>query len=270
MKFGLCFLFLWITEVANAGGDNLPMGSRSAGMAHASVALYDIWSVYHNQAGLAWMEKPGVGIFHENRFLLPALSSRGAALVYPMQKGTFGLSIASFGFNLYKENKAGLAYGLKLDKKLSAGIQLNYHSMALPENYGKTTAFSIEVGFQARLTDAFTLGIHTYNPNRARLTDLNNERLPSVLRLGINHRFSDKVMVGTEVEKDVDFRPVFKVGVEYHITEILYLRGGISTNPVLVAFGFGLSMKQFRFDGANVFHQTLGNTPQVSLHYAFP
>ena len=52
-----------------------------------------------------------------------------------------------------------------------------------------------------------------------------------------------------------------------HITDIFYLRGGISTNPTLSSFGFGLQMKNFKMDISSSFHQTLGITPGISLIY---
>lgn len=252
-----------------AQGDNLPVGARSAGMAHSSVTLYDVWSVHHNQAGLGWLENPEAGIFYENRFLLSELSYRGGVFAYPTKSGTFGLSVQSYGFNLYSENKYGLAYGRKLSEKVSAGIQLNYHTLRIAENYGNTNGISVEAGIQARLTEKLAIGVHVFNPNRTKVAEFEDERIPTIFRLGMNYTFSEKVFVTAEVEKDIDFNPVFKAGVEYHATDMLYLRGGVSTEPVLASFGFGLELKQFRLDIANTFHQTLGHTPQVSLQYAF-
>lgn len=72
-----------------------------------------------------------------------------------------------------------------------------------------------------------------------------------------------------EEEKDVDQQSVFKAGLEYHVVEALYLRGGIATNPSLSSFGFGLKINQFTVDVASSWHQELGFTPQFSLAYTF-
>lgn len=252
-----------------ATGENFPIGARSAGMGHASVTLSDLWSVHHNQAGLAQLEAVEAGFFYESRFTLNELSLRGGAIAVPTKSGTFGLSASSFGFTAYNESKYGLAYGRQLGEKLSFGLQLNYHSIRIAENYGNRNAVSVEAGVLAKLNSKLTVGAHLYNPNRAKISDFDNERIPTILRLGMNYRFSDKVIIAVETEKDVDHTAVLRVGIEYRLNDFLYLRGGIGTNPTLSSFGFGLNLKQFKLDLSNSFHQVLGHTPQLSLTYQF-
>lgn len=215
------------------------------------------------------IENPQAGIFYESRFSMSELSLRGGAAVLPTKSGTFGLSIASFGYSLYGESKYGLSYGRKLSEKLCIGVQANYHNVRIAEGYGNTNALTIEGGILAQLTTKLRLGAHIYNPTRTQISEYQDERLPTILRLGMNYKFSDKVFVAIETEKDVDHKAVFKIGVEYHVIDILYLRAGIATNPVYSSFGFGLHLKQFKLDIASQFHQVLGHTPQLSLIYQF-
>lgn len=148
-------------------------------------------------------------------------------------------------------------------------MQLNYHTVRIGDGYGSTSAVSVEAGVLAQLSDELWLGAHVYNPNRAKLAEFNDERLPSIFRLGLRYDFSEKVLAALEVEKDVDFDPVMKAGVEYHVVEYLYLRAGIATNPQQSTFGFGLVLKQFKLDVATGLHSQLGYSPQVSLLYQF-
>ena len=80
--------------------------------------------------------------------------------------------------------------------------------------------------------------------------------------------FSDKVIFGVSTEKDVNFDAIVNAGIEYHITQMFYLRGGISTNPTQYAFGFGMQLKDFKIDLSSSFHQTLGITPGISIIYS--
>lgn len=265
----LLLVILFAPFTVFGSGENFHIGGRSAGLGHASVTLSDLWSVHHNQAGLGLLENAQAGFFYESRFMLSELSLKGAAAVIPTKSGTFGLSVSSFGYSLYGENKYGLAYGRKLNSKVSVGVQLNYHNIRIAENYGNKNTLSMEGGLLAQLTTKLSLGAHIYNPTRAKVSDYDNERLPTIYRFGMNYKFSDKVFIAAEAEKDVDHNAVFKVGVEYHVMEILYLRGGIATNPVYSSFGFGIELKQFKLDIASEFHQVLGHTPQLSLLYTF-
>ena len=265
----LTALLLALPVALLAGGDNNPIGGRSAGMAHASVTLSDLWSVHHNQAGLAFVEKPEAGLFSESRFLVPGVGLRGLVAAIPTSSGTFGVTLSQFGFSSYNESKVGLAFARKFGENLSFGLQLDYLRTHIAENYGNRNMLSVELGVLAKLSDDLTFGAHVYNPNRAKISDFNDERTPAIMRMGFNYRFSEKVIIAIETEKDIDFKPVFKAGIEYHITKPLYLRTGIASNPFLNSYGFGLELKQFKFDFATSYHATLGYTPHLSISYAF-
>lgn len=87
------------------------------------------------------------------------------------------------------------------------------------------------------------------------------------MKLGFNYKFSDKVLVAIETEKEIDHTAEFKTGIEYQIIRDLYLRGGISSNPSMSSFGFGLNIKQFRLDFSSSFHSSFGYIPQIGLLY---
>ena len=67
------------------------------------------------------------------------------------------------------------------------------------------------------------------------------------------------------VEKDLEFKSVFRTGVEYHVVDPIFIRCGISNNPSMCSFGFGLRQGLWQFDIASSYHQDLGFSPQVSL-----
>ena len=251
---------------AQIGNDMI--GARSAAMGGFNVTLSDIWSANNNQAGLGFVEDLSGGIYYENRFLLKETSYKAGAFVLPVKKGAFGLSVTSFGFELYNETKAGLSYGMRFGDKFSMGVQLNYLNTSLSQNYGSKTSITGAVGLIAKLSKELSLGVHDYNPTRTKLAEYDNERVPTIMKLGLDYRFSDKVMLAVSTEKDVNFDAVVNAGIEYHITEILYLRGGISTNPTQYAFGFGMQLNNFKIDLSSSFHQTLGITPGISIIYS--
>lgn len=268
-KIVLILYFLFhISYFVNAA-DNFPTGARSAGLADASVSLSDVWSSFHNQAGLAQIKKATAGIYYENRFLISELSLKSAAVAIPVKNGTFGLSYSSFGFSLYNESKAGLAYAQRFGEKVSGGVQLDYLNTRISEGYGSKTSFAAEAGIQAKITNQITIGAHIFNPTRAKLADYNNERILTIMRLGLDYKFSEKVFVSIETQKDVYQKAVFKSGVEYHPVEALYLRVGVSTNPALNCFGIGLKLKNFKMDVATSIHSVLGISPKVSMMYEF-
>jgi hypothetical protein len=254
---------------AYAGGDNFSVGARSAALGNASVCISDLWSVHNNQAGLGNIRSVNAGLYVENYYLQSDLNIGSVALAIPAIGGCFGINVSYFGNDLYKDNKFGLAFGKSFGPKISAGIQLDYMYTILGENYGSAGAFTFEGGIIANLTDKLKAGIHVFNPIRAKLADFNDERVPTILRSGILYTFSEKVFVSAEVEKDIDHDVVLKGGIEYHVISQMYLRAGISTNPLLNCFGFGLDLKKLKIDFSASIHQTLGISPQIGAMYSF-
>jgi hypothetical protein len=246
-------------------------GARAAGMGNAFIATTDLWSVYHNQAGLTGIKELQAGMALENRFLVKELSVKSLALATPIEStgGTFGFSVSHFGFSLYSETKAGIAYAQRLSEKVSAGIQMNYFNTYIGEGNGNRGNVTAEAGVQAEITEGLTLGAHISNPFRAKLANYNNERISTIMRLGLNYIVSDKVIITAEVFKDSNFNPRIRSGIEYHVIEQFYLRAGIGTNPSLNAFGFGLNLKNLKIDFATSMHSALGYTPSFSMNYSF-
>ncbi len=268
-KFLLTLIAVILAFNAGAGNENFPIGARSAAMANASVSLSDVWSAQQNQAGLGFLHNYSAGVYYENRFLLKELSIRGAVAAIPVKGGTFGLSITNFGYTSYNENKYSLSFAKSFGDKVSAGIAMDYLTTKIVDGYGSKGVFAAELGLQAKPLKGLTIGFHLYNPTRTKLTSYDNERIPTIIRLGADYKFSDVVILAIETDKDISQKAMFKAGIEYKAVKELYLRIGIATNPTLSSFGFGLNLKDIKIDISTSYHQTLGFSPQLSLTYNF-
>ncbi len=248
--------------------DNYPNGARSAGLANSSVTINDCWAAFHNQASLAWLDNISAGVSYDERFLLTNLSTKGFVFALPSKVGTFALSGDVFGYSQYSEKKAGIAFAKKLGEKFSAGVQLDYLNTFINDDfYGSHTTFAVEAGLLAEPLKNFRIGLHVYNLSRAKLAQYADEKIPTIFRLGASYKFSDKLFWSLEEEKDIDQKAIFKSGLEYHVVDALYLRGGIGSNPSLFSFGFGLKIGKLMLDVAASYHQVLGFSPAVSLTY---
>ncbi len=266
-NFILILLFIIFINTSYSANDNYPFGGRSAGMVNAAVTLHDFWAVSHNQAGLAFEENIAAGFYYENRFGVKELGLGAGAFVMPTHAGVFGLSFTYFGFSQYNESKVGLAYARNFGENLSTGLQLNYLSTRIAEDYGTKHSFTFELGAIYQLIDDLYIGAHIFNPVKAKIGDYDDERIPTIFRFGMSYLFSERVMVILETEKDI-YKPYnFKLGIEYQITNPIYVRGGIGTDNNQNAFGVGLYLGNFKIDLASSYHKALGYSPQFSLIY---
>ena len=237
-------------------------------MADAFTSQTGLWSLFHNPAGLGKIKDPEAGVFIENRFLLKELSLGAAGVALPVTSGAFGIGFHTMGFSAYRESQFSAAYAHRLGPHLRGGVQFNYQRISIPEDgYGSKGTFTADAGLQAQLSKQLWLGAVVHNLTRARLNNYQDERLPTVMSLGLGYKPSDKVLVTGDVEKNVHFPVSFRAGVDYQIVKVLHLRTGFATRPNLFAVGLGLQMGDFMLDIASQFQQLLGQTPQLSITY---
>ena len=246
----------------------LPMGSRSHALGNASVAIDDIWAYHHNPANLVSVKKLGLGLSYENRFLLKELQSQGFVVALPLKAGVISFGLQSFGFKNFRTNRLGLGYSMKLAEFLSCGVQLNYHQVRLTDAYGRKDALTAELGLRANITDNWKVAFSVFNLTRTKISEFGEDRLSTLMRLGTQYTFSEKVMLVAELEKNIEFPVRFKTGIEYSPIRKLFLRGGFATQPIEISAGLGYRFKeQFQLDLGSAYHQILGWSPNFSFTY---
>ncbi len=269
MKVGLLILFLFFTISINASNGDGPIGARSSALAHASSTLFDVWSTRNNQGSLAFVRKTEIGAFYENRFFVKELSQSGFAIALPIKKGTFGLTYSTMGYKLYRESQASLVYSIKLNESIGVGVSIDYLNTKIADIYGQANAVTGSVGITAKLTKQIIFSSHIYNPFKAKITNYNNERVPTIFKLGAQYFFSKKVSLLVEAEKTSAQKINIKGGIEYNPSSLIYIRVGAASYPTQAAFGLGVNYQGLKIDVSSMYHSILGLSPQIGLSYAF-
>lgn len=254
--------------VLSSNGDG-PIGARSSSLGHASSCLIDIWSSRNNQGSLGFVRRAEVGAFYENRFFVKELTQSGFAVVAPIKKGTFGLSYSSLGYKLYRESQVTLGYGMKLNDNISVGVAFDYLNTKIADIYGQAHAVTGSIGFTAKLLPQLVISSHLYNPFRAKITNYNNEKVPTIYKFGAQYIFSKKVFIVGEAEKTSAQKINIKGGIEYNPSSLIYLRVGGSSYPTQASFGVGVNYNGLKIDLSSSYHSILGISPQIGLCYAF-
>ena len=245
------------------------IGARSAGLGHASGTLFDVWAARNNQGSLAFVRQAEVGAFYENRFLVKELSQTGFAAVLPIKKGTFGITYSTLGYKLYRESQVSLSYGMKLNDKIGLGVSLDYLNTKIADVYGTAHAITGSIGVSAKLTEQIIFSTHIYNPFRAKITNYNNERVPTIFNIGAQYTFSKKVFLVVEAEKTSVQKLNIKGGIEYNPASVVYIRVGAASYPTQASFGVGVNYQGLKIDVSSMYHSILGFSPQIGLRYAF-
>lgn len=263
-------LFVLLLTSYSFGQGWAPAGSRSRGMGDASVTLQDVWAYHHNPACLVGVKKMGIGLAYENRFLLKELQTQSLTFATPLKKGVISFGAQSFGYTQFRTIKAGLGYSLKLSDILALGVQMNVHQVRLGQGYGNVFKATGEAGLLAQVNPKWLVGFTVINFSRVKLSAYQEDRLTTVMRFGSSYKFSDKLLVCVEGEKNVDFPIRGKAGIEYSPIDHLNFRSGFSTQPIEVNAGVGYAFKGvYSLDFGSAYTQQLGWSPNVSFTYRF-
>ena len=247
-----------------------PFGGRAAAMGGSSVASQGLWAMQNNPAGMANLEKISLGLYYENRWMLPETAYKCGAFALPTKFGTLGLSFNQFGSSKYSENKFGLAYAKDFGRYLQVGLQLDYLLVKIGNDYGSFRAFTFELGLQSHVTDKLTLGAYVFNPVSFRLEQtLNHEKLPIVMRFGLAYKFTKDFLGQCEIEKNTEREGVsLRGGLEHEAFKNFFIRAGVQTNPGILSFGLGYGIRFTQINVAAQLHNELGASIQVGMIFS--
>jgi hypothetical protein len=276
------FGFLVMPSLLRAQGNGpAGHGGRAQALGNASAPLAgEVWAVANNPAGLGPITKPTVGLYFENRYLIPSLNVAAVALALPLgevapeapgqparaSRGVLGFEAQRFGGILYNETRVGAAYGYRLGV-INIGGRLDALQVSF-QDLGSRRVLSASLGGQAELVpQRLTLGVHLYNLTQARLADYQDERVPTVLRAGLAYRPGKQVLLLAEAEKDVEHNAGVKTGIEYLPTTAVAVRLGYGSLSQQATGGVGLRAGDFQLDYAAGWHSALGLSQYFSLSW---
>lgn len=240
-----------------------PISAIYLGLGAYSTQHGDVFSFVNNQAALAQIKNPVVGVYGEKRFLLNETSLYTAAIAVPSSLGNFGLSIKYFGFKNFNESQVGLAYGRSLGKKVDIGVQFNYYGYRVPAHNSDNTV-NVEIGAIVHLTDKLNAGVHVYSPVGGEFSKT-DEKLTSAYTIGLGYDASERFFVSAELVKEEDYPVNLNAGVQYRFAKQFFARAGIASATSASYAGVGLGWGNFRLDITGSYHPQLGWSPGLLL-----
>jgi hypothetical protein len=263
-KIYLLYFFLLTINLGNSQSVRKPVSASYIGLGAYSINHVDVFSVTSNQAALAQMEKPSVGVFGENRFLVGETNMYSAIVAVPTKEGNFAFQADYFGYKNYNESQLGIAYARKVGTKLDLGIKFNYYSFRIP-GFENPSTVNFEIGVICHFTEKLNGGIHIYNPVGGRLSKTENDKLSSIYSFGLGYEASDNFFVSAEIVKQEDLPVNFNAGVQYNFAKQFFARFGIASQNESPYGGAGVSWKNFRLDISASYHPQLGISPGLML-----
>lgn len=220
------------------------------------------WSSFHNQAILPYNNSLSAGINYGNRFGISELGTRTAGIIIPAGKSSLGLVYSHFGYPDFRREMGGVACGMVLSDKISAGVQIDYFSERTSGEYDNNQAITFEAGLLIIPSENVSVGIHVFNPVP---NSIRKSFLPSSLSAGAGIELSKVLHAGAEVEMSTGERLILRTGFEYEAFKKFWLRGGFSTENTSFSLGLGYLFKSINIDLGFATHEKLGVTSSVSI-----
>lgn len=251
-------------SVKGFAGDpfTLMSGAKQTGMANVCTMNGDLWSSFHNQAGLAFNKSFSFAFNYENRFSIKELGTRTAAITIPAGRVSFGAIYSHFGYSEFRRQMTGLACGIPVSDIITAGIQIDYFSERATGEYNNNQILTCEAGVIISASENLKVGMHVFNPvpNSIRKSDM-----PTGLRVGAGIDLSKDLFAGIETEMSTGQKLVIRTGFEYEAAKKFLIRGGFSTENNSFCFGMGYRDGPAMIDFAFSTHEKLGITSSVSI-----
>lgn len=266
---GLSIVVLAIAGTLPAAGQtayDLFGGARASALGYASTALTRAVGVHANPAAHAGREHPTVSFFARESFGLSALRYGSVFGVWPTGWGALSGGASTFGGDGYREAHYSLGYGRAFQfgtsRHVRIGITGRYYHTQIDE-FGSAGAVGLHLGLLLPLLPSLHLGAHVTNINGPSLT--RGERLPQTLSVGLRYRASDRLLLVTDVFKDLSFPASIRAGLEVRPLSLLALRAGVTTSPTRFTGGVGVRLEWIRVHIAAEQHAALGWSPSASL-----
>jgi hypothetical protein len=260
--FPCTFVLLLLFHVILKAQADYSGSGRSFSMGQASVALVDPYCNNNNPAGMAFHRHFVLGVSYQNSYLIKELGVQSLCAALPIHSGVLGINLAHTGSYHYRIVFSGLSYARILGERFSAGIKLDLIHTKIGEGYGSRTSPTCEAGIMLRLTDQLLVATHVFNPVRSRLSQSNDERIPTIFKSGIWYSFSPSLGTTAEICKHSSHPPEFRGGIEYSVNRNCHARAGMATNPFRYTFGFGVSHGKLQMDIGAMYHGSLGVSMQ--------
>lgn len=265
MRFVCILILLLVYKTTKPQSVSTLMGARSAAMGYASATISDEWSLLNNTAGLSQLTRSTCAFAYALNPSLPGADRLAAAVNLPIKLGVFGAGVFKFGDELYSEQIISAGYANQLGLA-SLGVKINYIQYRA-DGLGTQSVVSINFGGIAEITPLISVGAYIVNINQPKLSSVDEERLPVKLVSGIQFNPSDELLLVLEIEKDINYDPTIKSGIEYVIHQKIKVRTGFNLGPNSIHGGIGYNTPRLNVDYALHYNPAVKTQFQISAGY---
>lgn len=203
-----------------------------------------------------------VTIGYRQGFAISGMATKSVAAGWNLgSRGAVAGTYSHFGDLDYAEHQATLNCGMQVAEWLAVGVGGRYCGLTVGDGRYETQHW-LAASAGARLMLGRRLTFTAMGGSRPW-----DEARPWKARMTLACRPVNRLLALVALESEDCWR--WRMGMEYDYRQHFFFRAGMSTAPVVVAFGLGVWYKVYRIDVSVESHHTLGLTPQMTLALCF-
>jgi hypothetical protein len=268
------------------------VGAKAISMGESQVAdADDLYAIYWNPAGLAQLQRPQLGLMHNEWF--EGINHQFIGFAQPLgNAGTLGGSLIYLSYGElegYDINESGepvktenfhpydlaliASYARRFGSALSLGANAKWIREKIDIESAQAIAFDIG-GLYTILNNSLSLGFNVQHlGTKAKFVE-ESFSLPLNIKVGVAYRLLDEAFtLTTDVNRPSDNDSTVGVGAAFTAYELIHLRAGykykLGGNDLGTASGItsgiGFSVQGFQLDYAFVSFGKLGGVHRFSL-----
>ncbi len=270
-----------------AAFEDIEVSPRTRGMGMASVGLApDAYSPFHNAAALAWVTDTEGAASYLRPFGYDFHSQSVISGVGDIGKwGGVGVGLRHYGVDyrgedLSSETTVSFAHGFRLlediQSTVSVGWALNVYSLDFGTSVsgidpGSATAVGVDLSGQVVLHERTRVGFYALNVNNPSIGNVDEEELIRRVGAGVSYSPYRGVTTLLDISNELGEQVQFRGGTEFEVTDFLWLRGGLRTQPNIFTAGVGIRQYGISVDyGFSTGGGTLDATHQFGISYILP
>jgi hypothetical protein len=272
---------------ARSAFDDIEVSPRARALGGSFTAqLADEFAPFHNPASLAWLERVGGAASYVRPFGYDYLAQSAVAAGVPLPRhlGALALGVRHFGVTWLGESLTGettvaLAHGFHLlrDRQSEVAVgwvldvySLDYGTSVTGIDPGSASGFGLGVGATAVVRDRTRVGFQVVNLNNPAIGDRDREDLRRGISIGVSYAPYPGVETVLDITDELGRAIQYRGGAEFSVSDLVWLRAGLRTDPNIFSAGLGLRRAGLGFDYGFSTGGVLGDTHEFGIRYRFP
>ncbi len=260
---------LILIVLLNGAFERHAQSAQATALAHAfTAACENVSAIRYNPAALSLVNGNYLAAGYEHAFSgIEGLHNITLGYTRPLLWGGMGIQLSEFGFSEQKEQAVTLAYGMGFNESFKFGLGGDVYIID-NERTGRSYALGLNFGLLGKLYKKWSMGVFAHNLNRPKFGSDEYAELPPEIKAGLSYEPFDGIL------SEIDFSIIdddlrIHVAGEFELFDMLYLRTGVITNPMVVAGGAGIVYKFIRFDYSAEFIPELPLSHSATISFVF-